>query len=261
MLVVSLLAVLVAAVIIIGRSNGAPQWRVPLLIIVIVAITAVILGRVALRRRAAHRSGEEARDPAAALAGLTPIDKPEKPLRERFGHLPEVRKHGSIKRAYRGERLGREVFAFEHSHVIHTGNAAIPVFKTIYAMQAPDWPRVSVTPRGTIGRLVGALFGRRGLELDLPEFNRRFTVRAEDEDFAVVLLSRDIQRHILAKPGVTWRVGRGWLCLIYNGRLRLPRAAASLDRLEAFASLIAPELERWLPVSDTDRRAITTSAR
>ena len=249
LVVASVIGAGTAAVVAVMVSTTKPssQWWLAIAVMVAVDVVVVLLALRWKQRMRERRSAQQSSQTSliAAEAGLSPMTKAEGEIRSLFGRLPEVRKHGKIKRTFSGERLGRHVIAFEHMHMIHTGNATVPIYKTVYAIETPPWPRVDVVPQLPIGRFIRRLLGRRGMELDLPEFNRRFSVRATEEDFAVVLLSREVQRHILSKPGVTWRLIDGWLCLIYPGRLRLPKAGVSLDRLERLAQLVAPELSAW----------------
>lgn len=177
--------------------------------------------------------------------GLGPIREGAAYIKKTFRGLPEVRSGGSIKKVFGGERLGRAVVAFEHTFMISTGSVTMPIQRSVYAISTAPWPRVDVTPRSGFGYALARLLGRRGLELDVPEFNRRFAVRAEDENFALLLLTPDVQRHALSKPGVTWRTRGGWLFLVYSGALKTKRAGASVERLCGFLERTPPELEHW----------------
>lgn len=188
---------------------------------------------------------KRAGDPAMRAIGFEPIRDGAAYVKKTFRGLPEVRSGGSIKKVFGGERLGRAVVAFEHAFVISTGSVAIPVQRSVYAVATAPWPRVDVTPRSGIGYAIARLLGRRGLELDVPEFNRRFAVRTEDENFALLLLTPEAQQHLLTRTGVTWRTRGGWLFLIYSGAMKTKRAGASVDRLCGFLERTPPELEHW----------------
>ena len=70
-------------------------------------------------------------------------------------------------------------------------------------------------------------------------------VGADDEAFAVTLLSPEMQSFLLEKPEVRWRIRNGEVCLIYSGDLKPARIGASIDRLRRFWSLVPPELDAW----------------
>lgn len=226
-----------------GMSRGGRRaWLFPSAIMFAIAVVAIIAARASKKGR---RTQRVAKTEQATTLGLTLRAESVKDTKKRFHTLPEIRRGGSIKRVYEGEIGGRRLVAFEHIQMIYTGNATLPILRTVYALETPAWPRVDIVPTQAIGAFIRRLFGRRGIELDLPEFNRRFRVVTPDEAFVVTLLSPDLQRHILDKPNVKWRLVGGWLCLVYNGKLRLDRAGKSLDRLARFAELIPPELEHW----------------
>lgn len=166
-------------------------------------------------------------------------------LKREFRMLPEIKHGGSIRRAFEGFIAGRRFVLFEHVYMVHTGSAAVPVIRTIYAVETPRWPRVEVSPNRGLRRLIPQSFGRARLELDLPEFNRRMRVKAADPDFALTLLSPELQRHILSRPIGTWRLIEGWICLIEQGSLRLDRATRGIAHLQRFLELLPQELEYW----------------
>jgi hypothetical protein len=59
-------------------------------------------------------------------------------------------------------------------------------------------------------------------------------VDAEDEDFAILLLSPEMQAFLLQKRSVDWSAGHCLVELFYRGRLRRSRIPQSLDRLRRF---------------------------
>ena len=81
--------------------------------------------------------------------------------------------------------------------------------------------------------------------MENPAFNLRFKVKTDDDDFAIALLSPEMQEFMLTKTTVSWRIVENRICLIYSGRLKLNRMEPSLQRMRRFWELIAPELENW----------------
>ena len=148
---------------------------------------------------------------------------------------------------------GRRLIGFEHVHIIHTGSTAAPVYRSVFALETPPWPSLTVRRKSALGAALRRMFGSRDLQFDLPEFNRRFRVTTNDPDFALVLLSPALQRHIMSKPSVIWRLMNGWLVLVYPGALRFDRAEASIARLRRFAELIPPELDAWQSSASSPR--------
>ncbi len=114
--------------------------------------------------------------------------------------------------------------------------------ETFYVMPAPDWPKVRIRARRGLARLLYR-FGRRpGIVLDNVRFNSAFRVDCEDADFALVLLSPELQAFLLDKTSVDWSAGGGAIKLFYRGGLRKKRIDRSLERLRRFRDLIDDEL-------------------
>ncbi len=111
--------------------------------------------------------------------------------------------------------------------------------------EAPDWPPTRISPRNWLARLAMSLGWRSGLMLENPEFNSRFKVTAENDDFTIVLLSLQMQEFILSKTNARWRINCGRVCLIYGGSLKAARMSASVDRMRRFWELVPQELEAW----------------
>ena len=70
-------------------------------------------------------------------------------------------------------------------------------------------------------------------------------ITAENDDFAIVLLSLQMQEFILSKTNARWRIDCGRVCLIYGGSLKAARMRASVDRMRRFWELVPQELEAW----------------
>ena len=182
---------------------------------------------------------------AAAQLGLEYQAKGDAALRKAFKHLPEMGMQAGIKHVMAGALAGRPLLAFEASYMFFAGQVPVVVAYTIYAVEAPPWPLTHVTPRSFLSRLLLRLGRSRDLMLDDPEFNRCFRVKAHDENFAIALLGPEMQRFMVEKRTMRWRVGHGQVCMLYSGNLKPARIEASLARFEAFWALVPPELEAW----------------
>ena len=84
---------------------------------------------------------------------------------------------------------GRGLTIFQHHYHVHTGQAPIPVYHTVYVTDAPPWPFLNVVRRNVVSRLLYRLGRRSGLQLEDDEFNATRSVTADDEDFALTLLA------------------------------------------------------------------------
>jgi len=194
-----------------------------------------------MNRDAKPRSAAEAAD----RLGLSYRRKGDREFRRRFSGLPGVSRGGSIKHVMEGTIDGRELVVFESTYLLFTGQAVIPVQHTIYVAEAPDWPPTRISPRNWLARLAMSLGWRSGLMLENPEFNRRFKVTTENDDFVIALLSPQMQEFILSKTRARWRIDAGQVCLIYGGSLKVARMSVSVDRMRRFWELVPQELEAW----------------
>jgi hypothetical protein len=213
------------------------------LLILVAAILGVAMWVVVFHRGKAGKT--VSRELEAQRLGFTYTGKGDKEFRARFNFLVAVPRGASIRHIYEGSLDGRPIEVFQSSYMVSTGQTMIQVSHTIYAVEAPAWPATQIAARNWFGRLVRKLGRPTGLELDNPEFNRRFRLKTDDEDFAIALLSPEMQGFMLSKTSVKWRIASGRLCMLYNGTLNADRMEASLQRLRRFWALVPPELESW----------------
>jgi hypothetical protein len=94
-------------------------------------------------------------------------------------------------------------------------------------------PRLSVSPEGFFGRTVGKLFGN-DIELESEDFNRAFTVKAEDRKFAYDVLHPRLMEYLLTVRDVAWRTTEGHILTIRPGKHRpeeIDGRVAVIDRV------------------------------
>ncbi len=219
-------------------------------IVAVVMVLAATLGTVLWVVRSQRGKGGKsakavAREQDAQRLGFTYRAKGDKAFRARFTDLAAVPRSASIKHIYEGSLDGRSIVVFQSTYTVSTGQSTVQVSHTIYAIEIPAWPATLIAGRNWFGRLLRKLGRRTGLELDDPEFNRRFKLKTDDDDFAIALLSPDMQAFMLTKTSVKWRITPGRLCMIYSGTLKADRMDASLQRLQRFWELVPAELEAW----------------
>ena len=221
--------------------------RVPFIIGAFVVVTLLLLAAVVIRRSIGRRGGlgPGRAEQEAERLGLGYAARGDKSFRARFADLPEIPRGATIKHVMQGRAGDRPIEVFEATYVIHTGQAPIVIAHTVYAVECPQWPVTHITPRNILARLVARLGRHTGLALENPEFNRRFKVKTQDEDFAIALLSPEMQEFMLSHWSARWRIYPGRLCLIYRGSLKPDRMAPSLERMRRFWELVPSELEQW----------------
>ena len=181
----------------------------------------------------------------AGRLGLTYTARGDKAFRQRFAGLPQVPRGATIKHVMAGHLDGRPAVFFEASYMVSTGQVMVPVAHTIYTVESPAWPATHIKRRNPFGRLAVRLGRQPRLAMENPAFNLYFKVKTDNDDFAIALLSPEMQEFMLTKTTVSWRIVANRVCLIYSGTFKSNRMESSLQRMRRFWELIAPELENW----------------
>ena len=165
-----------------------------------------------------------------------------------FAHLAHLRTGGKglawMARSLTGEP---PLVLLQHRYVVSTGQTTITVTHTLAALPCPDtWPTLALTPEH-LGHRIAGMLGKGDLRLESEEFNKRWFVNADDEDFAAVVLSPEMQAWLVGAPKwATFHIGQGWLICAAKKALK-PEALADLVALcEEFSGAIAPELQAWV---------------
>ncbi|MHC5115008.1 MAG: hypothetical protein ACYTGP_11345 [Planctomycetota bacterium] len=243
-LFVFVLAGLVAAVAV-GFMYGARGGRPPLpaLVAVLVVIGVGIAIATRLLRREESRSKRTAAAEAADAHGFEHDEDADPLLHRALLPLPGIPKSGKCSRVLRGAIAHRPLTVFQHTYIVNTGQAVIPVHHTAYVCDAPAWPEMVISKRGLFSRLAWTLGRRGGLRLEHEPFNTTRRIRTGDEDFAIMLLGPEMQQFLAERPDIAWRIGHGRLAMVYNGPLRFDSMGRSIERLQRFWDLVPPELE------------------
>ena len=205
--------------------------------------TMAALGGVRRSNGSRRRLGRA--ETAATDFGLSYLAKADKSFHSEFGELAELPRNATVKHVMTGELDGRPITVFESSYMMYTGQTMMQVAYTVYAVDAPNWPITHITRRNWFGRMALKLGRQPEFMLENAQFISRFKVRTENEDFAIALLSPEMQAFMLTKTNLRWRIKDGRVCLCYSGTLKPARMAASLDRMRQFWSLVPDEMEAW----------------
>jgi len=132
---------------------------------------------------------------------------------------------------------------YERSQMMWLGSFMAPVVvECFFKLPAPNWPKVQIRARRGFAKLWFKFGSQSGIMLDDDIFNASYKVTSDDEEFAIMLLSPELQEFIMDKPTVDWSAGQGAIKLWYKGKLKKKRIENALERLGRFQSLIAPEL-------------------
>ncbi len=102
-------------------------------------------------------------------------------------------------------------------------------------------PGLSVSPEGVFGRLLGRMFNR-DIELESEDFNRAFTVTADDRRFAFDVLHPRLMELLLQHRDTAWRLDQGWLLTVERGKYDL----AAVEQRLVFADRVLDSVPDFL---------------
>ena len=172
--------------------------------VVVFVVLAAVVGWLNAKKR---------REQFAALARQREWTYTERDDRwcERFQGAPFGR--GSDRRAINvlgGTYDGRPFAAFDYRYTTRSTDSKGRSHSTVhpYSVVAVNvgalFPELSVTPEGFVGRIVGRLTDR-DIELESEDFNRAFTVTADDRKFASDVLHPQMMEYLLTMPYLGWK--------------------------------------------------------
>lgn len=141
---------------------------------------------------------------------------------------------------------GQEITLLEHSYTSGSGKNQSTVRHAIAAVEAPaHWPELRITPEGVFRKLA-ELVGQKDIQLENEEFNRRWRVKTADEDFAIVLLTPQVQARLMEWPKEYRAViGGGAIAVVASGYITAARLQQMPGLVTGLAALIPSELELW----------------
>ena len=120
----------------------------------------------------------------------------------------------------------------------HTTHREVPHrFNVVALSLGAATPGLSVSPEGVFGRLVGRIFNT-DIELESDDFNRAFTVNADDRRFAFDVLHPRMMELLLRHRDTAWRIDRGWLLTVEDGTYELPVVEQRLAYADAILDLL-----------------------
>ncbi len=213
---------------------------------IVLLVVVIIVLAVRHERRAA----------AALLAGLhtrgfTVIRRPPKEERVAlyapFEALKLPRGGRALKMlAHREDADTRTTRFMKHQYTIYAGNTVIIVTNTAVQVDAPsNWPRVRLQ-RAHLGHKLIKMVGMTDLEVEDPVFNKAWRVSSDHDDFALLVLSEEVQELLRDPPKhEAWSIGAGGIICHRSAAAKLKDIDAMHDRLEQLRSRLAPELDAW----------------
>lgn len=227
--------------------QNIPPWIAPVLVLIVITMVAVALIIRSVRER---KKRVAALREAIGGLGLEMQDKADKDFVKAWSAIKPLSKGGKAEHVLWGELRNALAFtAFQHTFVVHTGKSAHVVVHSVYAVDTPAWPTLSVTRANALSRWLTGLSAGRGLRNKAADgpFEENWKVKADNQPFADTLLTPHIRDTLASLPWCTslWFVG-GKMALIAKRRLSpedLSSATAALEQL--WEHIPHPALEPW----------------
>ncbi len=212
-------------------------------IAVVVAIGAIISSRVARKKR---------RELLERLAkrGWRVDDRPSGPARDEafapFEGLSIRRGAKAVRASLVGEIDGTEVRVIEHRYTESSGNSSRTIRHIGVAIRCPPaWPDLRLAHENLGTKLISMLAGK-DLQMENDEFNKRWRIKADDEDFAVLVLNPSVQSWLMRDDSSEiWSIADGWLACARRDRLREEAFDRIAKRPLELLGMLPPELDAY----------------
>lgn len=138
-----------------------------------------------------------------------------------------------------------EVRLYHHTYTVSSGNHTQTVRHWVATAPAPDhWPELRLSNEHFIAKLVKT-FGGKDLELDDADFNERWIVQCDNEDFAIVALPPAVQDLLADAPRhETWVIGHGLVTCLHVGVHKDQDIRQLADRVATVRAMIPSELDQ-----------------
>lgn len=134
-----------------------------------------------------------------------------------------------------GQNKGRLVRLFDLRYTVSTGKSSHTYYFGFAAVSiGKATPTLDIQGEG-LWQKVKALFGKLDVQVDNPEFDKRFQINGNDEMFARAVLDYGLQEQLLRQPFAGHTIANGW-ALVYVVGLPTP---TQYPELLARAQLLA----------------------
>lgn len=137
------------------------------------------------------------------------------------------------------------VTLLEHRYTTGSGKNRSTHYHTIAAVAAPmHWPTVELAEEHIFHK-IGEFFGSKDFKVEDEAFNKRWRIKTESEDFALLVLSPQVQAWTMSLPkGMQIRVGGGAVTIAVSRYLR-SESAMMITRCVELSRMLPPELRGW----------------
>ncbi|MBX3377628.1 MAG: hypothetical protein KF678_11575 [Phycisphaeraceae bacterium] len=234
---------IIAAVVIFSANLSRGMTKLSLVIGTIVVCFAWAIVDVTGNHFRVRRIGA-----AASLLGLQQHDITD----ARIIHAPEHKQTKFEPQLWVTGELGGapiEIAAFEFQ--VGSGKNS----KTYHNVQvirpcAEGWPDLRLAPPRKFWRKpISKLLASNAAGLENPAFGKRWTLECADPDFALLLLSPEVQEWLLQAPKhERWTIESGRIALTHRRRATESDMPTMISRLDEFLAMIPAELQGYEPV-------------
>ncbi|MCC6428881.1 MAG: hypothetical protein IT435_18930 [Phycisphaerales bacterium] len=191
--------------------------------------------------------------------GLSVVHKPDKDQKAQafaaLGGCWSKLRHGAPKINWfaTGDVNDRSMTLVEHSYTVSTGKSSHTVYHSIAASPAPEnWPTVEMNQEHLLHKIAEFL-GSKDYRVEDEAFNKRWRIKVGDEDFALMVLTPEVQAWSMDLPGSTIvRIGKGAITIAIPSALRGDAAQELVSRCASLADMLPPELDAWESSSSSD---------
>lgn len=149
-----------------------------------------------------------------------------------------------------GSHDGRHVVAFDYQYETTSGTGedrrtTTHRYSVVAMSLGTVMPRLAVSPEGPVGRFFGRLTNK-DIELESEDFNRAFTVTADDRRFASDVLHPQMMQTLLQWPGLGWRFEGDSMLVIRSGGHQPSEIDATLAVMDAITDQVPDFVWRQL---------------
>lgn len=137
-----------------------------------------------------------------------------------------------------------------HQYIVSTGQAMIQIVHTLASSPCPTaWPELALTPRN-LGHRIAAFLGVRGVRMENEAFNRAWSVKTHNEDFAALVLTPEMQAWLLDAPRwVRFHISKGLVTCLAVKASKPEQLREQIALHQSFVEHIPPELQAWIPTA------------
>lgn len=228
-----------------SRTNADPKVTFIILGVVVVAIVLgiVVSSHYEKKRKAAVKA---TLDPMGftgdgVIGGLTVAPAAALAPIEKLAGRPEKTTWG-----VEGSCEGVKMVLMEHEYTTGAGkNRQTHRHSVASVGVARGWPGLELYAENFFHK-IGEMFGSHDFKVEDEEFNSRWRVKGDSEDFALLFLTPEVQAMLKTwdkQTSIAVKAGR--LCVYRSGHLKAEKWAELIRRAAALRKALPPELDAW----------------